>query len=270
MNILRYIWHDCFLLTTAQADIVFDYFASMPAEAKAAADRLILDPARADRPLYAIVSHHHKDHFTRDIFAWQQQRPRTRFIISNDTRRASAFMLRPAAEGSTYSGFRPRPESVSVLREGERYDDEILCVEAFGSTDIGNSYLITLHENGRKLFHAGDLNAWIWKDESTPAEVDAAMADFERILGRVSEAAPRIDVAMFPVDSRIGTDYFAGARRFVRAIDVALFIPMHFCLADSPAGLERRRADALAFDLYANPARGQYLGLTATGDCWAG
>lgn len=33
---------------------------------------------------------------------------------------------------------------------------------------------------------------------------------------------------MFPVDSRIGTDYMRGARQFIERIKTAAFAPMHF------------------------------------------
>lgn len=65
-----------------------------------------------------------------------------------------------------------------------------------------------------------------------------------------------------PVDSRIGTDYFTGAAMLVRSIDVRHFFPMHFALGSEEEQRHRRR-DALAFDLYANPDRGEYIGLAS-------
>lgn len=265
---LTYIHHDCFLLSTPAFDMVFDCFGTMPSRALALIEKLIHNPAAAQRPLYVLVSHHHKDHFSRSIFDWQRMRPATRYIISSDTRRAVAYLLRPASKGSTYTGHRPCPGSVSVLRPGESYDDGTVWVRAFGSTDTGNSYLVGLPGTDFSIFHAGDLNTWIWKDESTPAEVRQAIAEFDAIIKEIAAFSPKIDLAMFPVDSRIGTDYFTGASMFVRLIDVRRFFPMHFCLADDEAGLSRRRADAVRFDLYANPLRGEYIGLSSPGDTW--
>lgn len=251
---LTYIHHDCFLLRTAKAAFVFDYWLDPTASNTEVPEFLsLLNP---DMPLYVFVSHHHKDHFNRCIFAWQKLLPQVHFIISRDAAGACRYMLR---QGGTYKGFRPTPESVSVMRPGDDWSDNVLSVRAFGSTDTGNSYLLEV--DGRRIFHAGDLNAWMWKDESTPAQVAAAIRDYERCLAPIAEAAPHVDVAMMPVDSRLGSDYWEGAARLVRRIDVAHFFPMHFELADDEEQLRQRRRDAAAFRQYANPDRGEYIAL---------
>ncbi|MEI3154718.1 MAG: hypothetical protein V8S95_06185 [Odoribacter sp.] len=42
-------------------------------------------------------------------------------------------------------------------------------IKAFGSTDIGISFLIDI--DNIRIFHAGDLNNWHWEEESTPEEI---------------------------------------------------------------------------------------------------
>ena len=37
-----------------------------------------------------------------------------------------------------------------------------------------------------------------------------------------------MDVVMFPVDPRLGTEYMRGARQFVEQIKTSIFVPMHF------------------------------------------
>lgn len=263
---LWYIYHDAFLLVTPQFAVVFDWFADGP-------DTPPRNPGyvprfmrliRPDQKLYVLVSHHHKDHFTSRIFGWNRFHSDIHYFISPDVARASRHILTP---GSLYRGPRPDPEHVKVIEPGEICIDKFLTVEAFASTDIGNSYLLTIGK--KKFFHAGDLNAWIWKDESTEQEVAEALDLYRQILSNVALAAPKMEVCMFPVDSRIGTDYFTGARLLLHAIDVAHFFPMHFCLADDAASLEQRRIDALAFSRYANPDRGEYIGLTQPYSCFA-
>lgn len=257
---LIYLHHDCFLLKTPQFSVVFDYYADSDGEAK---DRPgFFDYIDPEKPLYVLVSHHHKDHFTKKIFEWQQMHGDVRYIISKDVGKFSRHILR---EDSLYKGVRPKPGSVVTLKKGEEYNDSLLCVRAFGSTDIGNSYLISAGD--KKIFHAGDLNAWIWKDESTAAEVEASLREFRAIVSDIAEIAPKIDIVMFPVDSRIGTEYYSGASIFVNMIDVCYFIPMHFCLAENDEDLEWRRRCALRFREYANLQRGAYIGLTRPGDC---
>lgn len=257
MTTLTFIWHDCFLLETPKIAVVFDFWKDGRRRASSEDIPRFLPLIPKEKHLYVLVSHHHKDHFHRSIFLWEQVHPKISFIISTDTRRSIAFMLRPSG---TYTGFRPSPEKVIVLGQGETFSDTDITVKAYGSTDIGNSYLVTVPD-GRKVFHAGDLNAWVWKNESTPEEIDEAESAFMSVTEQIAADCPEIDIAMFPVDSRIGRDYWEGAAMFVRSIFVKKFFPMHFCLADSEEELIGRMYDATRFDLYAHPQRGEYIAL---------
>ena len=106
------------------------------------------------------------------------------------------------------------------------YEDPNIRIEAFGSTDVGISFLIDLQ--GVRLFHAGDLNNWHWSEESTPQEIRKAEGDFLAEVKCLQQTAPSVDVAMFPVDNRIGKDYMRGAEQFVERIKTTIFVPMHF------------------------------------------
>lgn len=266
---LYYIWHDCFVYQGQKAIIVFDFYYFPRSEFNPVYRSFIdfiSDLAKNGcnpLPVYVLVSHHHKDHFTRDIFKWTESLTDVHYIISKDTERAVRYLLKP---GSTYKGsVAVKPGQVTVLKEGERYQDDVLKVSAFGSTDIGNSYVTEV--DGLTIFHAGDLNAWVWKDESTASEIKIAIDEFKTKLKPIVEAFPRIDCAMFPVDKRIGRDWWEGARIFVRSVDVDLFVPMHFCLFSN----EEERIDfargATKFDDYANPEHGHYSVMTFSGEC---
>ncbi len=100
-------------------------------------------------------------------------------------------------------------------------------VKAYGSTDAGVSYAITL-EDGSVIFHAGDLNDWHWSEESTKEEIAKAEAKFTTIVNRIAEEIPEIKIAMFPVDARMGADFARGAEIFLTKVKVDNFFPMHF------------------------------------------
>lgn len=259
--ILTYIWHDCFVLTTESAILVFDYWKDPFAGKDNIPD--FIKNADSGKPLYVIASHHHKDHYTTKIFDWLNYLPDVHYILSRDIEKFSRHVFRP---DSVYGKPKPTPGQVSILQPGDRFEDGVISVEAFGSTDIGNSYMVTIE--GQTVFHAGDLNAWIWKDESTPEEVEKAIDDFKAILGKIAVKYPVIDFAMFPVDSRIGSDYFEGARIFVRAIDVRHFFPMHFGLGETSEEQLKFRLDAAKVSCYANPARGEYICLQSPYSCF--
>ena len=68
-----------------------------------------------------------------------------------------------------------------------------------------------IEAQGKLIFHAGDLNNWHWKDESTPQEVAEAEGNYLKELDIIAKYTQAMDVVMFPVDPRLGTDFMRGA-----------------------------------------------------------
>ncbi|MBD5357013.1 MAG: MBL fold metallo-hydrolase [Bacteroides sp.] len=257
---LQYIWHDCFLFENEKVTMVFDFWKDPLTEINDIP--MFIRNLDKEKPLYVFVSHHHKDHYVKNIFEWGKYIPNITYILSKDTAKFARHII---SETSLYTGIKPDKESVKVLSSGETFRDNLITVDAFGSTDIGNSYAIKTGDT--TIFHAGDLNAWIWKDESTEKEVATELKRFTDILDKIAESYPRIDLAMFPVDSRIGTDYFTGAKIFVREINVAHFFPMHFGLGNREEQLKYQLAAATVGN-YANPERGEYICLQSPYACY--
>lgn len=268
---IRYIFHDCFMVSHQGVHIIFDYWKSgADANLKESAPAF-LDVIDADSPVYVIISHSHKDHYNPVVFEWARRFRNIKFIVSRDVWRRCRFIF---SRSSIYNKVKPREDSLVVLDNMESYEDANVCVRAYPSTDIGNSYLVeTQGERHCRIFHAGDLNAWIWKDESSEQEVAEAISDYRRALKPIrlylddnirNSCDVDIDYAFFPVDSRIGTDYFTGAAIFLQEFNVGHFFPMHFSLGDSEE-IERRIKDAISFEQYANKSRGEYIPLVTPG-----
>ncbi len=262
MQSVTYIWHDCFVVSLPSATLIFDYW--LDTDGVRRQNPGFLSSLNRDKPLYIFVSHGHKDHFNPDIFAWAGSFANIRYIVSRDVMKRIKHVV---SESSVYSGPKVSPSKVTQLRPGEEFYDGCIVVAACPSTDTGNSYAVEC--DGLRLFHAGDLNAWIWKDESSDSEIRKALGDYRACLRDIGgwlsrRDGHRFDYCFFPVDSRIGTDYFTGASIFVREFDVARFFPMHFALGDDDER-RQRRTDALSFNLYANPARGEYIPLAIPG-----
>lgn len=246
-----YIYHDCFVVKTDEAVLVFDFWKD-PYQAGSLPNPL--QEVSPDMPVYVFVSHGHKDHFNPEIFSWAKSFQNIRYVVSRDVGRRIRHIITP---GSSYKGAKVPPESVTILSDSDSYSDSLISVRSFPSTDIGNSYAVSI--GGYSLFHAGDLNAWIWKDESSEAEVAQALKRYGAILDKIAEHYEGFDFCFFPVDSRIGTDYFTGARIFLERFKVGNFFPMHYELADDAASLARRHRDAADFSLYASPACHHYI-----------
>ena len=106
-----------------------------------------------------------------------------------------------------------------MLAKGERVDfaEDHFSVEAFGSTDCGRSFLLTL--DGWQIFHAGDLNEWHWQEENSPQASKAAVKFYERELEFIQSKMQQrrgFDVAMFPCDPHAHhSNFSAGANAYV-------------------------------------------------------
>lgn len=207
MKQVTYLDHSGFAVTTPSAIMVFDYYKDPDKKL----EKVLKENLEA--PVLFFVTHHHPDHFNTSIFELAQNRKRV-YILSNDI--FSKLVPQTGIEVAWMSAGDVIEQIPGVKR-----------VEACGSTDAGVSYAITLNDD-TILFHAGDLNYWHWKEESTEREVQKAESRFNTIVDRIAEKYPTMDIVMFPVDARMGEDYAKGAQIFLEKVDVKNFFPMHF------------------------------------------
>ena len=175
---LDYIYHSGFAIEADGVTVIIDYYKDSSEEVF---NKGIVHDYLLEKPgvLYVLCSHFHPDHFNREVLSWKKLRPDIRYIFSKDIlkhRRASA-------EDATY------------INKGDTYEDEHIRIQAFGSTDVGISFLIDLQ--GRRLFHAGDLNNWHWSEESTEEEIRKANGDFLAEVKYLKEKASNIDLVLF-------------------------------------------------------------------------
>ncbi|MDE6206453.1 MAG: MBL fold metallo-hydrolase [Muribaculaceae bacterium] len=196
-----------FIVDCPDVVMVFDYYRD-PAH-----DLVKLLRKDTDKPVVFFVTHNHADHFNTDIFNLAQDHKRL-YVLSNDIPTREIHDTMP----------------IDWMSAGDTIEDlpgGIAKVQAYGSTDAGVSYVVTMSD-GTTFFHAGDLNNWHWDAESTSREAHKAQEKFTVELDRIAEAHPSLDVAFFPVDTRQGENCSAGARQFLDTIAVGDFFPMHF------------------------------------------
>ena len=149
------------------------------------------------------VSHDHEDHFDEAIYGWDYEHLPITYIVADDL---------------------PIGKRGRRMKPGDEITVGGVEIRAFDSTDKGVSFYVTV--DGLHVFHAGDLNLWHWREESTLREITQAENDYYAAVAPI-EGLP-IDLAMFPVDPRMGGMYDAGANHFVMAMKPRLFIPMHW------------------------------------------
>lgn len=210
MEKITYLDHSGFAVTASSVILVFDYYRD-PSHAL----HKVLEE-NPGKPVVFLVSHRHQDHFNPEIFHLAQDHPRL-YVISNDIP----------------SQYVPDNISIAWASRGDHITDLLgdVNVKVFGSTDLGVSYLVDLPgDDGKRfsVFHAGDFNLWHWQDESTQEEVRKAYDRFVRVMNSIMHDVKSIDLAFFPVDPRLGSDYSQGARLFLENLNVRFFVPMHF------------------------------------------
>ncbi len=93
----------------------------------------------------------------------------------------------------------------------------------FKSTDLGVAFLIEDQE--KIIFHAGDLNDWVWEGESTSYNEQMTM-DYRKQIHLLSEKLNHrnIDAAFVVLDPRQEKDYDRGICYFLEHIPVKKFI----------------------------------------------
>lgn len=181
---------------------VFDYWRGEHQELHGRRQLLPEQLARF-RQVYVFISHEHIDHLDPVVFTWKE------------TANVSYFVSSDMPVGTR--GKRMAP--------GDRVDLEPgIHVTAFDSTDLGVSFLLNVH--GHTFFHAGDLNYWHWREESTLKEIEEAEREFMKAVRPLSGIP--VDVAFFPVDPRQGSMFEAGANYFILQVKPRLLIPMHY------------------------------------------
>lgn len=188
-----YLEHSAFLLETEQTMLLFDYTG----------EKLHLSD---DKDLVVLVSHHHGDHFTPEIFSYAKRSGRTRFILSTDINARHV----PKDVEASWMG----PHEQLLLGELE--------VHTLQSTDEGVAFVLTVE--GRTIYFAADLNNWHWEGESDEynRQMDIAYKEELKLLPE------KLDLAFVPVDPRLGAYYSLGAKDLLMATNVRTLIPMHF------------------------------------------
>jgi len=205
-----YLDNSGFAVELGSTLLLFDYYNHLGTAPGRSYQNGVADDAalkQAER-VYVLVSHRHFDHYNRAIFELIKINPRIVYILETGIRRVP--------EGCEARHLSPR----------EAYDDGYLRVMAHPSTDIGVSFQVELE--GRTLFHAGDLNCWHWAADCTEQEEAQNRAAFTQALEDIRPHMGGVDVAFFPVDSRMKGPYDDGALEFIAQFRPKLFVPMHF------------------------------------------
>jgi len=238
---LDLIGHSGFALECAQSILVFDLYVD-PA--------LVMDRILGlGKPVVFFSSHAHHDHWSPE---WLDYKLPSACYIVDSSCATPDVRSRVDADRQRLFSVEPyqilEPQSLLGPADAGRFLPGIDWIRTFGSTDMGVSFLIRV--DGRLVFHAGDLNDWYWEAESTPTELESYELAFRRELRQLSDAMDGLppqglDLAFFPVDSRLGVHAARGALMFASRLAPELLVPMHLCGDETlPAQLAKKLAAA--------------------------
>ena len=196
---ITYIHHSCFLVETERFYYLFDY------------EKGKLPEMNREKPIYVFSSHSHHDHYNPEIFSLLKEKgmQNVHAVLSDDIK---------APAGENVLLVAPKQE---YQLEGQRN------LHTLRSTDLGVAFL--LEENGRLLYHAGDLNDWVWEEESDSYNEEMT-ANYRRQIQLLSETlnGREIDTAFVVLDPRQEKDYDRGLCYFLEQLPVKAVYPMHY------------------------------------------
>lgn len=211
MGILKkvtFIEHSGFLLETDSAYFLFDYI------------RGDIPPVNESKPLVVLVSHKHGDHYNPIIFDIFEHHPHVHYVLEKDC--GIKWKIRECAGRGI-----ALEERLTRVRKNQEYglalpNGKALHITTYRSTDIGVAYL--LDYDGLAIYHAGDLNDWIWKGEAEADKERMARA-YEREIAKMKGFS--VDVAFVPLDPKLLTGTPVGLEIFLANVRAKKVFPMH-------------------------------------------
>lgn len=187
---VEFLSHSGYFVETDNHIILFDYTKG--------------ELPKFDKATLIICSHGHTDHFNKNILNIAGN---TRILLSSDIK--EDYNL-DCQDNVFYIG----PNSKRNIGDFQ--------VTTFGSTDKGISSFVFVDNIG--IFHAGDLNLWIWEEDSEAERLEMTRA-FSEEIKKVQRT--NVEIAMFPLDPRLGKYSSSGIEYFIDLIKPKYIFPMH-------------------------------------------
>ncbi len=205
---VTYIEHSGFLVELEDVYFLFDYYKGG------------IPKMNPKKDIVVFVSHKHGDHYNSAIFGLLEEYPHVKYILSHEVP-IKWFIAQEAEKGRNVEPYlikvRKKQDYEFTLHNGK-----LLKVHTLKSTDLGVAYLVSYGD--KTIYHAGDLNLWLWSGETAQANENMRKAfgsSMEDLRGK------SVDVAFVPLDPRQEEDSFAGLLAYLEVTNTKKVFPMH-------------------------------------------
>lgn len=200
---ITFIGHSGFLVETKERNYLFDYY------------RGTIPQMESEKPLFVFASHKHADHFNPEIFKLSQQYPNITYVLSYDIK-LNPFRM------EKWKITEEVKEKIVSVRADEEYSIGGFTLRTLKSTDLGVAFLLST-EIGT-IYHAGDLNWWVWEGEDKQQNHNMT-ANFKHAIDKLTDVS--IDVAFVPLDPRQEAQYYLGMEYLMKRAKIRYVFPMH-------------------------------------------
>ena len=189
---ITYLYHSGFLVELEECCLVFDYF-------KKGLSKL------PDKPVLVFSSHAHHDHYDPGVFSIAREGTA---ILSRDIPRRRW----------------PKEMEVIPVTADQAYDLPFgIRLKTLRSTDAGVAFYLETPEGN--IYHAGDLNEWVWAGESEQYNRQM-IVNYRHEIDKLRGLA--IDCAFVPLDPRQEDDYARGLVYVLETLAPKQVFPMHY------------------------------------------
>lgn len=205
-----YIHHSGFAVELDKSIYVFDYYKKdIPEFVNEAIES-------GSKDVYIFATHGHSDHFNPDIFECASDN--VYFLLSRDIEDKVEY--RGWLEGHDNALVEYIDPYQTMNIQGK--NGSMVYVETLKSTDRGVAFLVT--SEGKTIYHAGDLNNWIYEgmDKAKCGDMNAR---YKREIDRIKDRT--IEVAFIPVDYRLEKYFLEGPAYFLQNTKTSHVFPMH-------------------------------------------
>ncbi len=193
--------HSGFVVETEKFNFIFDYYTGE------------IPDISPRKETFVFISHNHYDHMNADVFTLSDTMKKVRYVLSSDIPAEV-----PLSHGvKDYISVDPGKKLRLETGRGR------LKIRTLPSTDQGVAFLVST--KSETVFHAGDLNLWLW-DGMSEAEVYRMTNAYKEYTAALRKY--EIDVAFLTLDNRQKQYAFLNVDYFMRRFKIKHCIPMHY------------------------------------------